>query len=67
MTTSAAWMSIKEAATVTQRHRMTIWRWVTAGYVRSMKVDGRVLVRRMDITMTERAVFDGQKPLVRGP
>ena len=67
MTESSQWMSIKEAATVTDRHRMTIWRWVNAGYVRQMKAGRRVLVRRLDVTLTERAVFDGQKPLVRGP
>ena len=67
MTTSAQWMSIKEAAAVTKRHRMTIWRWVEAGYVRTLTTPGsrRVLVRRSDITETERVLFDGEIPAKR--
>lgn len=66
MTDSEAWMSIKEASAVTKRHRQTIWRWVAAGYVRKLAVPGhRVLVRRSDITETERATFDGDTPQKR--
>ncbi|TFD47581.1 hypothetical protein E3T46_17470 [Cryobacterium sp. Hh11] len=65
MTTSADWMSVKEAIAVTKTGRTTIVRWVTLRYVRRMKASGRVLVRRSDVLETERALFDGQKPEAR--
>ena len=67
MTDSAAWMSIREATAVTKRHRQTIWRWIQAEYVRTLTTPGshRVLVRRSDITETERATFDGRTPKKR--
>jgi len=65
MTDSAAWMSIREAVKVTGRSRMTIWRWVEAGYVRRIGIGGRVVVRKSDVTETERALFDGDTPLTR--
>ncbi|WP_105033510.1 helix-turn-helix domain-containing protein [Cryobacterium aureum] len=66
VTTSADWMSIKEAIAVTKTGRTTIVRWVSLKYVRRMKSGGRVLVRRSDVLATERALFDGQQPEVRG-
>ena len=62
MTTSAQWMSIKEAIAVTKTGRTTIVRWVSLKYVRRMKIGGRVVVRRSDVIETERSVFDGEVP-----
>ena len=65
MTDFAAWMSIREAVKVTGRSRMTIWRWADAGYVRRISIGGRVVVRKSDVTETERALFDGATPQIR--
>jgi excisionase family DNA binding protein len=62
MTTSADWMSIKEAIAVTKTGRTTIVRWVALKYVRRMKIGGRVVLRRSDVVETERAAFDGETP-----
>ena len=62
MTTSAQWMSIKEAITVTKTGRTTIVRWVSLKYVRRMKIGGRVVVRKSDVIETERAIFDSETP-----
>ena len=65
MTDSSQWMSVGEAVRVTRSGRTTITRWVDAGYVRRMKIRGRVVLRRSDVTETERSVFDGEAPMIR--
>ncbi|MDY7542618.1 MULTISPECIES: hypothetical protein [unclassified Cryobacterium] len=59
---SETWATVRAAAATVQRSERTIFRWVEAGFVRSMKARGLVLVRRADVIATERSIFDGEVP-----
>ena len=62
MTSSEGWATVAAAATLSGRSTRTIFRWIDAGFVRKMMGRGIVLVRIEDVTATERALFDGEKP-----
>jgi len=63
VTGSAVWATVATAATLAHRNPRTIFRWIDAGFVRKMTARGIILVRIADVTATERAVFDGEKPV----